>query len=205
MVRFIGRQWGAQGVDGNRTRELAGLILPRMIPFSAVIAIIFAGATIITKFHQMTADISAAKENVAFFGGRYGSLEAATQRQACLLEVRIGQLERLNALNRATILADQAQLLQQEVEIKQLEIDNLRIAASLGGNKRIATDARKRLPFAENALARTVERVRKAEIEASTAAQAAMERRAPSKSDCEREPRTSHIPLSRQPRAVETL
>jgi hypothetical protein len=192
-------------LDGSRTRELAGLILPRMIPFSAVIAITFAGATIITKFHQMTADVSATKESIAYFGGRYSGIEAAMQRQACLLEVRIGQLERLNALNRATILADQAQIIQHEVEIRQLEIDNLRIAASLGGNKRIATNARKRLPFAENSLARTVERVRKAEIEASTAAQAAMERKAPSKSDCEPEPRTSHIPVSRQPDAVAAL
>ena len=192
-------------MDGSKTRELAGLILPRMIPFSAVIAIIFAGASIITKFHQMTGDISAAKENVAFFSGRYASLEAATQRQTCLLEIRIGQLERLNALNRATILADQAQILQREVEIKQLEIDNLRIAASLGGNKRIATDARKRLPFAENALARATEGVRKAEIEASTAAQAAMDRRAPSKSDCDREPRASHFPVGREPEVVAIL
>jgi hypothetical protein len=176
-----------------------------MIPFSAVIAIIFAGASIITKFHQMTADISEAKENIAFFSGRYAGLEAATQRQTCLLEVRIGQLERLNALNRATILADQAQLLQREVEIRQLEIDNLRIAASLGGNKRIATDARKRLPFAENALARATERVRKAEIEASTAAQAAMDQRAPAKSDCDQEPRASYIPIGREPEVVATL
>jgi hypothetical protein len=176
-----------------------------MIPFSAVIAIIVAGATMVTKFHQMTADISAAKENIAFFGGRYAGLEAATQRQTCLLEVRIGQLERLNALNRATILADQAQLLQREVEIKQLEIGNLRIAASLGGNKRIATDARKRLPFAENALARTAEQARKADIEASTAAQAAMDQRTPAKSDCDREPRASQISLGRQPEAVATL
>lgn len=192
-------------MDGSRTRDLAGLILPRMIPFSAVIAIIFAGASIITKFHQMTADISEAKENIAFFSGRYAGLEAATQRQTCLLEVRIGQLERLNALNRATILADQAQLLQREVEIRQLEIDNLRIAASLGGNKRIATDARKRLPFAENALARATERVRKAEIEASTATQAAMDQRAPAKSDCDQEPRASYIPIGREPEVVATL
>ena len=162
-----------------------------MIPFSAVIAIIVAGATMVTKFHQMTGDIGEAKENIAFFSGRYVGLEAAMQRQTCLLEVRMGQLERLNALNRATILADQARLLQREVEIRQLEIDNLRTAASLGGNKRIATNARKRLPFAENALARATERVRKAEIEASTAAQAAMDRKAPAKSDCDREPRAS--------------
>ena len=176
-----------------------------MIPFSALIAIIVAGATMVTKFHQITADIGATKESIAFFSGRYAGLEAATQRQTCLLEVRIGQLERLNALNRATILADQARLLQREVEIKQLEIDNLRIAASLGGNKRIATDARKRLPFAENALARTAEQARKADIEASTAAQAAMDQRTPAKSDCDREPRAGGIPLGREPKVVATL
>jgi hypothetical protein len=108
-------------------------------------------------------------------------------------------------LNRATILADQARLLQREVEIRQLEIDNLRTAASLGGNKRIATNARKRLPFAENALARATERVRKAEIEASTAAQAAMDRRAPAKSDCNREPRASYNPVSQEPEVVASL
>jgi hypothetical protein len=177
-----------------------------MIPFSAVIAIIVAGATMVTKFHQMTADIGTAKENIAFISGRYAGLEAATQRQTCLLEVRIGQLERLNALNRATILADQAQLLQREVEIKQLEIGILRIAASLGGNKRIATDARKRLPFAENALARTTEQARKADIEASTAAEAAMERKAaPARSDCEREPRASQIPIGHKQEVVASL
>jgi hypothetical protein len=176
-----------------------------MIPFSAVIAIIVAGATMVTKFHQMTADIGTVKENIAFTSGRYAGLEAATQRQTCLLEVRTGQLERLNALNRATILADQAQLLQREVEIKQLEIDILRIAASLGGNKRIATDARKRLPFAENALARTTEQARKADIEASTAAEAAMERKAPARSDCEREPRASHLPIGRKQEVVASL
>ncbi len=172
-------------MEASKTRELAGLFLPRMIPFSAVIALIVAGATMVTKFHQITADIGAAKESIAFFSGRYSGLEAATRRQTCLIEVRLGQLERLNALNRASILADQAQLLQREAETRQLEIDNLRVAASLGGNKRVATDARKRLPFAENALARATERVRKAEIEASTAAQAAMGQRAPAKSDCE--------------------
>jgi hypothetical protein len=177
-----------------------------MIPFSAVITIIVAGATLVTKFHQITGDLSAAKESIAFFSGRYAGLEAATRGQACLLEVRIGQLERLNALTRATILADQAQLLQREVEIRQLEIDHLRVAASLGGNKRVATDARKRLPFAENALARATERVRKAEIEASTAAQAAMEQRAPAKSDCDREPRASSGPAGRElAEAVATL
>jgi hypothetical protein len=176
-----------------------------MIPFSAVIAIIAAGATMVTKFHQMTADIGEAKENIAFVSGRYAGLEAATQRQKCLLEVRIGQLERLNALNRATILADRAQLLQREIEIKQLQIDTLRIAASLGGNKRIATDARKRLPFAENALARTTEQARKADIEASTAAEAAMERKAPASSDCDRVPRASHLPTGRKPKVVAGL
>ena len=176
-----------------------------MIPFSAVIAIIVAGATMVTKFHQMTADIGTAKENIAFVSGRYAGLEAATQRHTCLLEVRIGQLERLNALNRATILADQAQLLQREVEIKQLEIDILRIAASLGGNKRIATDARKRLPFAENALARKTEQARKADIEAWTAAEAAMERKAPASSDCEREPRASHLSIGQNQEAVASL
>lgn len=184
---------------------MAGLILPRMIPFSAVTAIIFAGATIVTKFHQMTADISAAKENIAVFGGHYSGLEAAAQRQTCMLEGRIEQLERLNEVNRATTLADQAQLFQREVEIKRLEIDNLKLAASLGGNKRIATDARKRLPFAENTLARATEQARKADIEASTAAQAAMERRTPARNDCDREPRASHIPVGREPEVVATL
>lgn len=178
---------------------MAGLFLPRMIPFSAVITIIVAGATLVAKFHQMSADISAAKDSIAFVSGRYSSLEAARGRQACLLDVRIGQLERLNALNRATILSDQAQLLQREVEIKQLEIDTLRIAASLGGSKRIAADARKRLPFAENALARTMERVQKAEIEAATAAQAAINQKAPAQSDCDPEPRASHILIGRTP------
>ena len=190
---------------GSRTRELAGLILPRMIPFSAVIAIIFAGATIVGKFHQMTADIDAAKENIARFGGRYSGLEAAAGRQTCLLEARVRQLERLNELNRATTLTDQAQLLHREVEIRQLEIDNLRIAASLGGNKRVATDARKRLPFAEDTLVRAMEQARKADIEASTAAQAAIAWTPPARDECDREPRANHIPVGREPEVVATL
>lgn len=165
-----------------------------MIPFSAVIALLVAGATMITKVHQVTSDVSAAKESIAFVSGRYSGLEASLRRQTCLIEVRLGHLERLDALNRATILSDQAQLLQREVEIKQIEIDNLRIAASLGGNKRIAADARKRLPFAENALARTMERVQKAEIEAATAAQAAMNQKTPAQSDCDPEPSAKHTP-----------
>ena len=192
-------------MDGSRTRDLAGLILPRMIPFSAVIAIVFAGASMIAKFHQITADIGEAKETVAFFSGRYAALVAATRRQMCLLEVRLAHLERLNALNRATMLADQAQLFQREVEIKQLEIDTLRIAASLGGNKRIATDARKRLPFVENTLARAIERARKADIEASTAAQAAMDQRAAAKSDCDDEPRTNLLPVGREPKVLASV
>lgn len=176
-----------------------------MIPFSAVIAIAFAGASMIAKFHQITADIGEAKESIAFFSGRYAGLEAATRRQMCLLEVRLAQLERLNGLNRATMLADQAQLFHREVEIKQMEIDNLRIAASLGGNKRVATDARKRLPFVENALARAIERARKADIEASTAAQAAMDQRAPVKSDCDDEPRTNLLPVSLEPKVLASV
>ena len=176
-----------------------------MIPFSAVIAIIFAGATIVGKFHRMTADIDAAKENIARFGGRYSGLEAAARRQTCLLEARVRQLERLNELNRATTLTDHAQLLHREVEIRQLEIDNLRIAASLGGNKRVATDARKRLPFAEDTLVRAIEQARKADIEASTAAQAAIAWTPPARDECDREPRANHIPVGREPEVVATL
>jgi hypothetical protein len=81
----------------------------------------------------------------------------------------------------------------------------LRIAASLGGNKRIATDARKRLPFVENALAKVMEQARNADIEAATAAEAAMDRKTPAKSECDPEPTANYIPVGPKPEVVASL